>query len=244
MIEEKPCIVWAKMIQYKRKVHDTFQNVSEMLSISKNPYVAFSCGKDSSVLADIVLSINPSVKCRFVSSGETRIVHNVDDVIQYFVDKYHADIEEINIDRVFSEEWKDATFDEQRKAGRSDIQRIDNSLYDGVFMGLRKSESRGRKISLSVHRKNDLPLNMYKYAERDFYRMCPLADWKTEDIGAYLLTNKIPTLHWYQEYGFDSRTTARITGDAVRQNVIFYIHKTNPAGYQRLVQRFPELRIY
>ncbi len=244
MINSEICSLWAKMSQYQRKLDKTVENVKEMLSISKNPYVALSCGKDSSVMADMVLSIDSAIKCRFISSGETRIVHNVDEVMDYFRQRYNADVEEINIDRVFSDEWKDAEFDEQRKAGRRDIQNIDNSGYDGVFMGLRKDESRGRKITLSVHHSEGLPNNMYRYNGRAFYRMCPLADWKTEDIGAYLTVNKIPTLDWYNEYGFDSRTTARITGDAVRQNVLFYIHIHNPAGYQKLIQRFPELRIY
>lgn len=244
MIDEKTCLIWSKMPQYKRRIDQAKSEIAEMLLISKRPYIAFSCGKDSSVLADIVLSQNPSIPCRFICSGETRIVHNVDSVISHFKNKYNANIEEIFIDRVFSEEWKNASFDEQRKAGRKDIQSIDNKQYDGVFMGLRKDESRGRKISLSFHKDENLPANMYQYKKRPFYRMCPLADWKTEDIGAYIVSNHIPILNWYQEYGFESRTTARLTGDAVRQNVIFYIHKTNLAGYQKLIERFPELRIY
>lgn len=244
MIDKKTCLLWSKMPQYQEKLSITIENVSEMLKVSKNPYIAFSCGKDSCVLASIVLSINPSIKCRFISSGETRIVHNIDEVMNFFRRRYAADIEEINIDRVFSKEWETASFDEQRKAGRKDIQNIDNRGYDGVFMGLRKEESRGRKISLSFHKSDILPKNMYKYESREFYRMCPLSDWITEDIGAYLETNHIQTLHWYETYGFDSRTTARITGDAVRQNVLFYIHKNNLEGYQKLILRFPELRIY
>lgn len=244
MIDQKTCLLWSKMPQYTEKLKRTSEAISQMLRISAHPYIAFSCGKDSSVLADLVLSIDPSVTCRFISSGETRIVHNVDDVIRHFTERYGALVEEINIDRVFSVEWEKATFDEQRKAGRRDIQRIDNHGYDGVFMGLRKEESRGRKISLSFHKTDGLPDGMYRYSDRDFYRMCPLADWKTQDIGAYIAVNNIPMLDWYREYGFEARTTARITGDAVRQNVLFYIHKHNPAGYQKLVKRFPELRIY
>lgn len=243
MIDQKTCAVWAKMIQYQRKVADTVENVKAMLALAKSPYIAFSCGKDSSVLADIVLRINPKIKLRFVSSGETRLIHNIDEVMNYFRDKYGARIEEINFDRVFSEEWKNASFDEQRKAGRRDIQNLDNSLFDGVFMGLRIGESRGRKISLSMCKSNELPPNSYKYVNRDFYRFCPLAYWKTEDIGAYIVENSIPTLDWYKEYGFEARTTARMTGDAVRQNTLFYLKVHNPQGYQKIVERFPELRV-
>lgn len=241
---DEVCRVWAKMDVYRNKLHNTRMLIAEMLTFCKNPYIAFSCGKDSSVMADIILSIDPTVPCRFVSSGETRILHNVDDVMGYFKEKYQASIEEIVFDRVFTEEWKEASFDEQRKAGRRDIQSLDNSSFGGVFMGLRKQESRGRCVSLITHHTDGIPKYMYQYAEKEYYRMCPMADWKTEDIGAYLVTHEIPVLDWYKEYGYEARTTARLTGDAVRQNTIFYIKTHNPEGYQRLVQRFPELRIY
>lgn len=241
---DETCRVWSKMQNYKSKLIITKQNISKMLKKCDNPYIAFSCGKDSSVLADMVLSIDNTIPLRFISSGETRILHNVDDIIAYFKNKYSAKVEEIIFDRVWSEEWKHATFDEQRKAGRRDIQNINNDLYTGVFMGLRKQESRGRSISLIVHNSYDLPRYMYKYSDKNYYRMCPLADWKTEDIGAYIINNNIPVLDWYKKFGYEARTTARLTGDSVRQNSIAYIKMNNPAGYQKLVERFPELSIY
>lgn len=244
MIDEEVCLLRSKIASYKTKKVRTVRNIAEMLTICKSPYVAFSCGKDSSVLADMVLRQNPNIPLRFISSGETRILHNVDDVINYFREKYGANVEEIVFDRVFSEEWQSATFDEQRKAGRRDIQNIDNTMYDGVFMGLRSEESRGRQISLACCRTEGLPSNMYKYANRDFYRMCPLKDWRVEDIGAYIVENQIPTLNWYKVNGFGARTTARLTGDSIRQNTLSYIKMQNAAGFRRLVERFPELNIY
>lgn len=237
------CRIWAKMERYKAKAEQTHKVIGEMLNAVKSPYIAFSCGKDSSVLADMVLSHRPDVPLRFISSGETRLIHNVETVIDYFREKYGAVIDEINIDRVFSEAWKGATFDEQRKAGRRDIQNIDNSGYDGVFMGLRKQESRGRQISLNYRKTDGLPEYSYKY-KRGFVRFCPLADWRVEDVGAYIVTHDIPTLDWYAAYGFEGRTTARLTGDAVRQNTLFYLQYRNPEGYAAITRRFPELKIY
>ena len=145
-INDDVCRVYAKMPQYRRRISETVENVSQMLGHVSAPYIAFSCGKDSSVMADLILQQDSTVPLRFLSSGETRILHNVDTVLNYFRDKYGAKIEEINIDRVFSDEWQSATFDEQRKAGRRDIQTLDNSEFDSVFMGLRIEESRGRAM--------------------------------------------------------------------------------------------------
>ena len=237
---EDACMVYSKLPVYKNKVKKTITNIKEMLKIVDKPYVAFSCGKDSSVLADLVLQIDSEIPLRFISRGETRVIYNVDDVIDYFIKKYNANVEEILFDRIFSEDWKGATFQEQFEAGKNDIRGINNEGYNGVFMGLRKDENRKRKISLTVHNNSELP-NLYKYAEREYYRMCPLADWKTEDIGAYLTEHKIPILNWYKNFGFEARTASRINSEALRQNTLFYIKATNPEGYSKLIKRFPEL---
>lgn len=237
---EEKCRLYAKLPAFQKKLSRTLERVRDMLEICSVPYVAFSCGKDSTVVADMVLRIRNDVPLRFISSGETRIIHNVDDIMDWFRNVHDAKIEEINFDRVFSDEWKDASFDEQRKAGRRDIQTINNSAYTGVFMGLRKAESRGRQISLNACKTDGLPSYMYKYKNRDFYRMCPIADWTTEDVGAYIVTHNLPVLKWYRDFGFDSRTTARLTGDAVRQSTLYWIKVTNPEGYSKLLERFPE----
>lgn len=244
MLDDKSCILHAKLGTYRAKVERTIENITEMLNIVNAPYIAFSCGKDSSAMADMILSIDSTIPLRFISSGETRIMHNVDDVINYFKDKYFATVEEIHIDRVFSDEWKTATWNEQRKAGRRDIQTIDNSGYDGVFMGLRSKESRGRMLSLAMCHTKGLPRNMYMYKNRQLYRMCPLKDWTTADVGAYITEHEIPKLKWYEDHGYEGRTTARLTGDAVRQNTLTWIKLNNPEGYAQLTARFPELKLY
>lgn len=232
----------AKLDTYRRRVANTEERINAMLEITEAPYIALSCGKDSTVMADLILR-QRRIPCRFVSSGETRIIHNVDDVLNYF--KRLTVVEEINFDRVFSKEWAEASFDEQRKAGRRDIQSLNNDNYDGVFLGLRKEESRGRCISLAKCQTKGLPRYTYKYiGERTFYRFCPLADWTYQDVGAYIVEHNLPVLDWYTAFGFQSRTTARLTGDAIRQNTLFWIKCHNPEGYHLLIKRFPELSIY
>ena len=103
---EDACRVYSKLPVYKNKVKKTIMNIKEMLKIVDEPYVAFSCGKDSSVLADLVLQIDSKIPLRFISRGETRIIYNVDDVIDYFIKKYNANVEEILFDRIFSEDWR------------------------------------------------------------------------------------------------------------------------------------------
>lgn len=246
MVDSEKYRLYAKLPVFARRLEEARGIISGALKHMRRPYVAFSCGKDSSVLAHLVLQIAPSVPLRFLSSGETRLIHNVDEVLGYFA-ALGADIQEINIDRVFSEEWKDATWTEQRKAGKRDLELLNDRRFDGIFMGLRMQESRHRLISLSRSQTPGLPPFCYRYQagrRQDMIRCCPLARWQTEDVGAYLVEHGIPYLYWYDYQGFEGRTTARLTGDAVRQGALFWIKKHDPDKWGVLLRRFPEFSLY
>lgn len=233
--------------QYRQRIDDARRDIAAVLKHMRRPYVSYSCGKDSSVLAHLVRGIEPSIPLRFLSSGETRLVHNVDDVLGWFRTR-GAVIEEILIDRVFTEEWRDATWDKQRRAGRGDLQGLTDGAWGGVFMGLRMEESKRRRTTLSIHQTPGLPPHCYRYNERSrlagIIRACPLARWTMIDVGAYLLEHEIPHLRWYDTFGYEGRTTARITGDAVRQNVLPWLKWHDPDSFNRLLKRFPELGVY
>lgn len=246
MIDSEAYRLHAKLPAYQRRVEQANTIIKDILKIVKNPYVAFSCGKDSSVLAHLVLQHKPCIALRFLSSGETRLVHNVDDVLNHYRE-LGAEIQEINIDRVFSDEWKDATWTEQRKAGNKDMELLNDRKFDCIFMGLRIQESRARAISLKQCQTEGLPRYSYKYKQgkrENMIRCCPLANWTTEDIGAYITEHNLPYLDWYDFKGFEGRTTARLTGDAVRQNTLFWLKKNKPDNFALLAQRFPEFRLY
>lgn len=246
MIDVEVYRLHSKLPIYRRRVGEAKEIIQGVMQYAKNPYVAFSCGKDSTVLAHLILQFAPSAPLRFLSSGETRLVHNVDDILGFFR-VAGADVQEINIDRVFSDQWKAATWDEQRKAGRHDMEFLNDCVYDGIFMGLRIEESRQRKISLAKNQTGDLPRFCYRYKtgnRQGMIRCCPLASWTTKDIGAYIIEHGLPYLDWYDHQGFEGRTTARLTGDAVRQYTLTWLKKHKPDSWNILSKRFPEFRFY
>lgn len=235
--------LWSKMPQYKRKLERTNDLISEMLRVVSRPYIALSCGKDSSAMAHMINQHNPSIPMRFVSRGETRFLYeNIDCVLDYF--RSIGTVEEILFDRLFSDEWKSADFWTVENASKMDTRGLDSSDYDGVFLGIRKDESEGRRNSLKFHHTYGMPRYCYKYKNKNIVRMCPVADWNFKDIGAYLVTHEIPVLDWYENMGFEARTATRINGRAIENGNIKWLHIHNPSGYYKLIQRFPELKIY
>lgn len=224
---------------FRRHVSAAKSIIEEGLRNCERPFVAFSCGKDSAVMAHLIESISPGLPMRFVSSGETRLVHNVDDVLSWFRNR-GAQIEEICFDRVFSEDWKDATWNEQRKAGNKDLQNINRGEFGAVFIGLRAKEGPNRARTLAMHRTPGLSRGLYR-AKSGVLRICPLADFSEMDVAAYTAIHGIPMLDEYTEQGVSSRTTARLTGDAVRQGVVTRLRRKHPQKYSLLIRRFPEL---
>lgn len=239
----KTAELYAKLDTYKRRIERTQERIRKSLEVVNNPYIALSCGKDSSVMADMILKQKP-VKCRCITRGETRLLYDIDKVLSYF--KMLTEVEEICFDRLFSQEWIEATFEEQKTAGNNDIRGINNDGYDGVFMGLRIEENRNREISLKTHQTKALPQYVYKYKNqsKEFFRLCPIADWTTQDVAAYTVTNSIPLLDWYNSNGFEARTATRLNNQAIKNNTLFYLKLNNPNGYRVLISRFPELSIF
>lgn len=246
LVDEKVAAVWSTMPQYKKKLEESINIIKDTLKLCNAPMVSFSCGKDSSVLAHLILSIDPKIPLRFLTVAETRLLHNVDTIIDWFKNNINATVDEINIDRVFSKEWKNATWEEQKKAGDNDFQLLDKG-YDCIFLGLRAEESKGRKITLYMHQTDNYPKFAYKYAENSKMfgkmRSCPIAKWTSTDVLAYIKQNKMPVLDWYKEYGIEARTTARIRRSATQHNLIFWIKKKNIETYNELVDRFPEFSL-
>lgn len=71
-----------------------------------------------------------------------------------------------------------------------------------------------------------------------------LADWTTFELEVYVQAKGLRLLDVYEQHGLAQRTTARLTGDAVRQNTLFWIKRTKPENWSKLVQLLPELKMY
>ncbi len=213
-----------------------------MLSLSSNPYLALSFGKDSLVMLDLVRQLKPDIKCLFLKSEETYLMFNYEEVINKYLDKgINLQIVETNRLTENENDWNKA-----RKSGNKDFYLPEFFGYDGVFMGLRIGESKPRKMTLIKRENNQLGPRIMQYKtgkRKGMYRCCPVADWTDYEILLYLKENNLPFLDIYNE-GEKMRTTARITGDAARQNALYWIKKNKPENWNKIRKMLPELAAY
>lgn len=236
-------MAYGRLAVHQRRVAHAQDVIRRALNITRDCYVSFSAGKDSSALLWLVLQEWSEARARILTSGESRTVHgNLDDVLTWWRERWpDMTLNEILIDRVFTPEWEHVGFDAQRKAGRGDIVRELTAGSALVFLGLRDEESNARRIA---NKRGEI--RRYSHTRRDgaagMYVCCPLARWTTDDVGAEIATHGMPLLGAYEQHdGLGARTTMRLTGDAVRGNAVVELRRRDPAAYNRLLQRFPEL---
>jgi 3'-phosphoadenosine 5'-phosphosulfate sulfotransferase (PAPS reductase)/FAD synthetase len=240
-LERAGFLAHARMPAFVNLVQRSTDLISTALDQCSNPYVAFSCGKDSGVMLHLVAHLTQTIPARCLTSGETRILHGDFDIRwQEWTSRLpHVHFEEVNIDRVFSDTWVGTRWNEQRKAGRGDIIRFLPGGHDAVFIGLRDEESNARR-----HANKGGLIRHYSRNRKDncagMMVCCPIARWKLRDIAAYTVLHDLPLLAAYSA-GFEARTTARLTGDAMRQNGLQSLRLKDPNGFNHMLQRFPEI---
>lgn len=214
--------LWTTFRSYKRLVRQTEDFISESLAKVSNPYVACSFGKDSSVMLDLVLKQNPGVKVRFLRwRNETEMLSNYDEVI--------AEWGVLNLDQITLE--RDSLSDTRKE--RYDT----GDEYDSYFIGFRRDESNGRRITLAAH-------GMF-YRKKDAkVRISPVANWTTKDIAAYIIKNNIPTLDTYKAFGFDKRTTSRIPREdyGIREGALKMLKAKDITRFNQLIKNFPDAK--
>lgn len=222
-MDQRTALLYAQLKPYKALVNKTSGFIKWALGRVSNPYVACSFGKDSAVMLHLILKQRPDIAVRFIRwQNETEFIDNYDKIIPQWGS---LNLTQIELSRLsLSDKRKD---------------RYDTVDYDSYFIGLRMSESTGRRITL----KKD---GLFYRNKADLVRISPLAEWQDSDIAAYVFSNKLPTLNTYLKDGIKSRTASRIprSDHGIRESFIMRLKNRDFNAYQLLLHNFPELKNY
>lgn len=221
-MDKKTALLYAQLKQYKVLVNKTSGFIHWALERVDNPYVACSFGKDSAVMLHLILQQKPDIPVMFVRRIETDLIDNFQETIS----KWSLQNLKILTYKGFLEGGKTGGL----------VTTTKDLPFDSFFVGLRKEESAGRRISLKTH-------GLFFKNSHNKIRICPMADWKTNDIAAYCLSNKIPVLDKYLKEGFESRTTANISSSFPHET-IGWVKRNNPEAYNKLLKLLPDAKYY
>jgi 3'-phosphoadenosine 5'-phosphosulfate sulfotransferase (PAPS reductase)/FAD synthetase len=241
MIPKEQSLLYSRLKKHKAKVSQAFSLVAAALANSGNPYVAFSGGKDSTAMLDIVRQFRPDVPviyfdadCSYPETDELIGVYQdmgvniqrwecrpVLDIIR----EHGLDNPDIGSYMMYETVWLPCK------------QVLDAYRYDWVFVGLRADESFGRRWNARMRGP------IYYVKAKNVAQCCPLQWWYTEDVWAYVHANGLPYNRAYDYDGVERISYWAGTASICRGRW-HELKRHWPSIYNRFVGEFPEVGEY
>ena len=170
---------YSKLNIFKWRVKKAEKIIERALQRFKKPYIAFSGGKDSTCVLDLVLR-QANIDVYHWDFGRLYIPEDIHNEIKENARKIGGDLKilECKYGRKFTEDFREFTALLLCRG------------YDSVFVGIRKEESRERNRRLSRN------ISITKIKE-----IFPIADWTWMDVWAYIVSRNLPYCSHYDRYG-------------------------------------------
>ncbi|MFW9872934.1 MAG: phosphoadenosine phosphosulfate reductase family protein [Candidatus Thorarchaeota archaeon] len=188
----KTFLMHGKTYLFNQRLEKTRNFIKNKLSIYKKPYIAYSGGKDSTVMIHLMIQENSDIHVLHWDYGpylvprniEEKIIENAKQIgvknLLVLTSNLYIKLKR-NLKNVWGSEFMDKELPKLRDKG-----------FDCSFIGLRSEESCKRKSKTRYKQGRD------KYMDNIY----PLTDWTYKDIYAYLLKFNVPYLkEHYDKYG-------------------------------------------
>lgn len=237
----------AEFPHYQRMIDEAISAITQVIEKCQMPAVSFSFGKDSLVCVDIARKIKPDILIINVDRGDGGDVPEA-------IPTFFQYLETANFHRVNTPKTIFQIYEEGKGIENVNRKMLKNNLLLGIkkakemfgidcqITGLRTEESKGR-----------LYLNKYgnfHYSETNNVYLCkPVLHWSGDEIWAYIVSNDLPYLEWYDlEAKYVGYERARYSNWAgvfqIERGRIAYLRMTRPDLYEIYKQLYPEVKSY
>lgn len=178
--------IYSKLNVFKKRLDKSKMIINKWLSMCKNPYIAFSAGKDSTCVLNLVREQNKNViavyfdaDCAFPEASE--LIAKTENVIKFKTTESFLDI----LKR--TEHLSDNEIDKEtmRITVHAPIKKLITEFkFDACAYGLRAEESKARKMNFKTKG------NIFKNKKGTI--MCqPIAHWTYYDVWGYIFSENI-----------------------------------------------------
>ena len=228
----------AKSQRHQVKIELAKQRIKEWLAITSKPYIAFSTGKDSTVTMHLVRSLAPQTVAVYFDADcaypeSTAMIQATENCLVFQTDETYLDA----LKRLSLESPYNATM--ETMVWRPVKRLIAQYGFDGVALGLRSAESRGRRMNARVRG------STYQYKRDGLWACQPLHDWSYQDIWAYIASHSIQYCGVY-DHLWDLREEEQRVSYWAEETTRAYgcfsiLRRTHPDLYGKLVSVIPEV---
>lgn len=180
------------IVYLQPKIKQAQKIISDALDSSKNPVVAFSGGKDSIIVLDLVRKIDKHIMGVFCNTGneypETiEFVKTVDNIVWLDpVKSFWQCVKEYGLPEVKSQAKRHGNHCCLYLKEKPALDYYKDHNVDLVFTGLTMDESRNRMMML----KRMWPYYYHKAEKR--FKCHPIHDWSEKDVWTYIKWYKLP----------------------------------------------------
>jgi len=254
MIDRELYRLHAKLPVYRRHVTNAINVVKEALAVPGIWAVSCSGGKDSMALIEICLMAGWKGPLFHFYYDETPGENT--EMVQKAAQKYGLEFHLLKVPGAWEVYEKAGRFfvvpesaEEKRLMNgmlrnykKNINEYIQSQGWAGQFMGLRKSESRPRRITLIKKG------NLYRTGDRKTWTCCPLSAWDATIVWAFTFDRKLPYLSCYDKSENPERERSETTWLAAesiwRYGMAARLKKERSEEFNRLAARWPEIRYY
>ncbi|XRP97789.1 phosphoadenosine phosphosulfate reductase family protein (plasmid) [Methanocaldococcus sp. 16A] len=185
-------LIWAESEVFQEKLKKTKEIIKEALSKFKKPYIAFSGGKDSTALMHLVLSFDDSIMVLHWDYGPYYLPRPLEKEIIEIAKKCRAKNLRVETSKKYWILKRNAV----NVLGVDYLGKLVPQLvkegYDLAFVGLRAEEAVKRRLRTQ---------EIYEYDKyKKITNVYPLRDWSWKDVWAYIVSNNLPYLSYYDKY--------------------------------------------
>jgi len=241
--------LYAKLNCFTRRLEKTRLFITDCLSRCKNPYVAWSGGKDSTVMLHLVMEQRPDIPALCVQSeldypDNIEIVERATKELSVNLILLHPEASPWEILKKHGGPFGQvnvASSELDKKCFYEPINRaVEQYGFDAVFLGLRAEESRARLMNRRVRG--------LSYRQKVGMQVfTPLGDWTGRDVFAYLVTRNLPINQVYSKVKFHPeperiREGWWLPGDfSASRGSVAWLKYYYPDKYRELKEHFPEV---
>lgn len=227
-------------------------DIEEMLNACKNPFVAFSGGKDSTVLSFLVRRLLPDIPhvfydyegCNYPETedflnqlekkGMNLIKHKMPSLVEVykaaggiFQHNSRSQLQQFR-ERMIARPWREV---------------LEKYNFDASFVGLRANEAGGRLSLLQSRGKK------YWHKKDKQWQFLPLGWWTAEQIWMYIDTHEIDYNKLYDKLiEFEGRENARVStwtcAVKMESGTFSILKKTHLEIFNQIAAEIPEIRNY
>jgi 3'-phosphoadenosine 5'-phosphosulfate sulfotransferase (PAPS reductase)/FAD synthetase len=249
---KKKYLIIAKSHEHRERINEANQAIMQAIQTCKMPAVSFSFGKDSLVCVDLARKIAPDILILNIDRGEGGDIQEAIDIYSKFAYAHNLNFHRVKTPRSIMQIYREAGGINvvEKKEITVNLMRgfvIANKRFkiDCAIMGLRAEESNGRKQLLKYGTFHEVK---QKYRDDKIkYKCKPVLNWRGEDIWAYIISNNLPYLSFYDRAakfsGYENARYSNWAGSAYKERGRFSILKyTMPELFNRFAVEFPEIR--